>query len=151
LDAPAPKQRVFIRFLKFYLCCDEMNKIVLKIALIFSLLGFFGFVTASILSRTNAGLENSADLISHFSAGLFISAFFILFFAGLVICIGYVFRQIHAFFSSRAIIERKSLFYLNKLQQQQMLYEFKKAKLIFLAQQKRKRLMQKWLSSSNRA
>ncbi len=85
-----------------------------------------------------------AEKMSKLGALIFLASFCILFISGLGLIMWLLLSQLSRYFSSNSRLERKLLFCLNRWEQQIRIFEFKKAKLLYLTQKKRKLLLKKW-------
>ena len=112
-----------------------------KCSLFVAALGCAGFWAWLIL--TQAGLPALAGPIVQVSSAIFFSSLMLLFFAGMSLFLKRTINLLSAYLPVNSSLERKAAYLSNKLRQQKRLFEFKKAKLIYLAEQKRRLLFKK--------
>lgn len=109
------------------------------LALAFAGLGSFFLALALKLSD----FEFLTELISKIGSILLLCAFLLIFFSGLVLLLQITTQLVIDYFSKTSRSQRELLYYFNQWEQQQSIFEFKKAKLLYNHQQKRKLLFNK--------
>jgi hypothetical protein len=115
---------------------------VIKWSLYLAVVGVGCFVLATVLELQH--FSAFADKISQFGAIVFLGAFAALFACGIGQILSWLLLQLTLYFSVTSRLERQLNFYLNRWEQQVRIFEFKKAKLLYLTQKKRKYWLKKW-------
>lgn len=85
-----------------------------------------------------------AEQASQLGSIVMLSAFLLLLFAGLGLLGKLIIVAFYQYFSTRQRMERKILFYISKHNRLKQLFYFKKARLLYVRQQKRKHLLKKY-------
>jgi hypothetical protein len=93
-------------------------------------------------------ITNYAGQVSQLGLMLLLSAFFLIVLAGMAIVSRLIIASICDYFSTRQRMERKLLFYKSKQNHLIRLFQFKKKRLLYINQQRRKQLLKKSTQNS---
>jgi predicted neuraminidase len=99
------------------------------------------FLLATVLDQL--AMTNLTAQVSQLGLMALLCAFFLLLLAGLVMLAKLIVASFWAYFSTRQRLERKLLFYASQYNRLNRLFYFKKARLLYISQQNRKRLLKK--------
>lgn len=114
---------------------------IIRIALLLVLGAIANFLLAIVLDQLT--ITNLADQASQLGSMMLLCAFFLLLLAGLGLLGKLITASLYDYFSIRQRMERKLMFYANKRNCLNRLFHFKKARLLYFNQQKRKHLLKK--------
>jgi hypothetical protein len=115
--------------------------LIVRLSLLLMLGAIANFLLAIVFDRLT--LTHLAGLTSQLGSMLLLSAFSLFVLVGLGFMGKLIFAALCDYFSTRQRMERKLLFYIEKNNRLKQLFQFKKARLLYVNQQQRKRILKK--------
>jgi hypothetical protein len=116
--------------------------LIIRLALLLFLSAIISFTLA--IGFDQLTLTHFAAPASQLGALVLLCAFALIVLAGLGLVGKLMSASFSAYFSSKQRMERKLLFYINKHNRLNRLFRLKKARLLYVSQQKRKQLFKKY-------
>jgi hypothetical protein len=115
--------------------------LIIRFSLLLALGAIANFLLAIALDQLT--ITNLAEQMSQLGSIVLLCAFFLLLLAGLALISKLIAASLYNYFSTRQRMERKLLFYTGRINRLNRLFHFKKARLLYFNQQKRKHLLKK--------
>jgi hypothetical protein len=117
-----------------------VNILIIRFALLLVFFAIANLVLANVFEQLTLRIS---DQVSQLGSITLLSAFSLLLLAGLWMIFRLMLLSVCNYFSSRQRMERRLLFYTSQRNRFNRLFHFKKARLLYISQQKRKRLLKK--------